>query len=229
MVIKKMKIRTYFVRQKTIWKTTWLGKLVIGLFLISLIYGSSGFLLDRATSFVSAKDTTSPADAIVIENWYYPSSTSMRTAFQLLSKGFGRSIFLTEYFFSNSNYITGAEIPSYYHEILELYFKSEGFDFGQVKRINVPAKDPVTWNTAKAVIETLTAQGYHSMILVSPWYHSRRSCDAYARIGSEKGMKVFCKPAEGALRRDNWWKSDTGLSTVFSEIIKRIYYLFNVN
>lgn len=226
--LKKMRIGSYFIRQKPAWKTTWLGKLAIGLFLILLMYGGRGFLLDWATSFVAAKDTTSPADAIVIENWSYPSRMSISTSFQLLSNGFGRSIFITEYSFSNSHSITGIESSPYYNEILDLYFKGEGFDFAKVKKIHVELKDPVTWNTAVTVIEILAAQGYHSMILVSPWYHSRRSCNAYTKIGKQKGVAVFCKPYEEDIMKDNWWKFHSGLSTVFDEIMKQIYYLFKI-
>jgi hypothetical protein len=94
--------------------------------------------------------------------------------------------------------------------------------------IPVLTRDPVTWNTAVAVIEAITAQGHHSMILVSPWHHSRRSCDAYTKAGKQKGVTVYCKPFEESLNKNNWWKSDAGLSTVFGEILKRIYYIVKI-
>jgi len=222
-----MEIRRYFLQQKTVMKTTWLGKLLIGLFLIFLVYGSHNFFLDYATSFISAKDTTSPAELIVIESWQYPSIASIKASLQLLSNGMGKTIFLTEYPFSKSNTLSDATSPPYYYDILSLLFKGEGHDFGKVKMIPVLTRDPVTWNTAVTVVDTISTQGYHSMILVSPWHHSRRSCDAYTKAGEQKGVKVFCKPVEEYPRKDSWWKSDIGLSTVFSEIVKRIYYLAN--
>ena len=223
-----MEIRRYFLQQKNVMKTTWLGKLLIGLLLILLVYGSSNFLLDQATLFISAKDTTSPAEAIIIENWQYPKESSIRTSLKLLSGGMGRTIFLTEYPFSKSNTLSDTISPPYYYDILSLIFKGEGYDFRKVRMIPVLARDPVTWNTALTVMETIAKEGYSSMILVSPWYHSRRSCDAYTKAGKQKGIAVFCKPVEGYPEKNNWWKSDIGLSTVFAEIVKRIYYLFRV-
>jgi len=223
-----MKIRRYFWQQKSVLRTTWLGKLLVGLFLFLLIYVSRGLWLDCATSFISAKDTASPAEVIVIENWHYPARTSIKISLSLLSDNMGKSIFLTEYPFSKSNTLSGATSPPYYYDILSLLFKGEGYDFGKVKMIPVLTRDPVTWNTALTVVGTIAAQGYRSMILVSPWHHSRRSCDAYTKAGEQKGVKVFCKPVEECPRKDDWWKSDIGLSTVFSEIIKRIYYIAKV-
>jgi hypothetical protein len=223
-----MEIRRYFLQKRTVLRTTWLGKLLIGFFLFLLVYVSRGLWLDYATSFISAKDTASPADAIVIENWNYPARINIKVSLQLLSDNMGKTIFVTEYPFSKSNTLSGAISPPYYYDILSLLFKGEGYDFGKVKMIPVLTRDPVTWNTALTVIETIAAQGCRSMILVSPWHHSRRSCDAYTKAGEQKGVKVFCKPVEGYPRKDDWWKSDIGLSTVFSEIIKRIYYMAKV-
>ncbi len=223
-----MEIRRYFLQKKTVLKTTWQGKLLIVLFLFLLMYGSHSFLLNYAVTFISAKNTVSPAEAIVIENWQYPARMSIKASLQLLSNNMGKTIFVTEYPFSKSNTLSGAKSPPYYYDILSLLFKGEGYDFGKVKMIPVLTKDPVTWNTALTVVETVAAQGYRSMILVSPWHHSRRSCDAYTKAGGQKGVKVFCKPVEGYPGKEDWWKSDTGLTTVFSEIIKRIYYMVKV-
>lgn len=205
-----------------------IGTLALGLFLVLLIYSSWSFWLNFASSFITAKDTSYPADAIVIESWSYPNRLSIKASFQLQSKGFGKSIFLTEYFPSGSSYQAYMETSKRYHEKINLDFKSEGIESGEVKRIHVEKKRPVTWNTALTVTEALSAQGYHSMILVSHWHHSRRSCDAYAKAGEQKGIKVFCKPVECDLSKDTWWKSSTGLSTVFGEIAERIYYLIFV-
>jgi hypothetical protein len=223
-----MEIRRYFVHRKTVLKTTLLGKLTIVLILFLLIYGCRNFLLDYAAFFISAKDAVSQADAIVVENWQYPSMASIRVSLQLLSEGMGKSIFITEYPFSNPNTLSDTMCQPYYHEMLSLFFKSQGYDFGKIKIIPVLTRDPVTWNTAVTVIEAIKAQGYSSMILVSPWHHSRRSFDAYTKAGRQKGVTIYCKSFEESLRKDNWWKSDAGLSTVFSEIIKRVYYMMNV-
>ncbi|MBA4417762.1 MAG: hypothetical protein C0392_07610 [Syntrophus sp. (in: bacteria)] len=145
------------------------------------------------------------------------------------TQGMGKALFFVEYVPSQSNSMTDLEFPRYYHEMLDLYFKSENVDPKQVERITMELKDPVTWNTAFAVMDALSRKGYRSMIIVSPWHHSRRSCDVYTIAGAQKGIEVSCKPVEGGLNRHNWWKSHVGMSVIFGEVVKRIYYIFRIS
>ncbi|MCX8023362.1 MAG: hypothetical protein N2745_11390 [Syntrophorhabdaceae bacterium] len=223
-----MKFIHYFFKKKTVWKTTWIGKFSILILMLILFFGMKGLWLNVITSFVTAEDTTKKAEAIVIEHWNRPSRSSINTAFRLLSEGIGKAVFVTEYSFTKGKPVNGIEIPRYYREILALYFKSEGFDIGQVTMIPVTVKDPVTWNTANDVTDFLKHQGITSMILLTPWYHSRRSCDVYLELGKGKGITVFCKPVEGEINRENWWRSHNGLDAVFSEVAKRLFYIVAV-
>jgi len=193
-----------------------------------MIFGGKTLWLNLVASFITAKDTTRPAEAIVIEHWNHPSKSSIQTAFNLISEGLGKVIFITEYSFTRGETIGGIEIPLYYSEILSLYFQSEGFDIKKVQRIPIKVRDPITWNTANDVIDFLKNNGYVSMILITPWYHSKRSCDVYSTIGKDKGISVFCKPIEGGIGRRDWWKSHNGLDAVFSEVAKRVFYLVAV-
>jgi hypothetical protein len=220
-----MRFYSWFIQQNPTWKATWLGILTVSFLLVLIAYLSRNLWLNSASSFITAKDTSCPADAIVIEGWGYPNEPSIRTSFQLLSSGFGKTIFLTEYFPTGSSHLTGTETSKDYQKMLDIYSRSEGVEPERVKRISVRKKRPVTWNTALTVTEAFAARGYNSMILVSHWHHSRRSCDAYAKAGEEKGIKVYCKPVECGLGKDNWWESLSGWSTVFGEIVERLYYL----
>jgi len=224
-----MKIHHYFIQRKTSWRLTWFSKLVVALFLLFLVFLSRNFWLNCATSFITARDTARQADAILIEGWKYPHGSIIRASLELQSQGIGKHLFFVEYLPFHTSSATDLEIPRNYHEMLNLYFKSDNIDPKMVKRIPVELKDPVTWNTAFAVMEALAAQGYRSMILVSPWHHSRRSCDVYTIAGKKKGIEVTCRPVEGGLRKDNWWKSHVGMSTVMGEVVKRIYYIFRIS
>jgi hypothetical protein len=222
-----MKFYSCLIMQKPSWMAVWPSILVIGLFLVFLAYLSRSFWLNSAASFIAAKDTTRPADAIVIESWGEPNELSVKIAFQLQSEGFGKSIFITEYVSSHSS-PTGVNTSKPDLENLNFYSQSKGVEPGKTQKIIVKYKRPVTWNTALAVTEALAARGYHSLVLISHWHHSRRSCDAYAKAGKQRGIEVFCKPVACGLEKDNWWKSQEGLSTVFREIAERIYYLLFV-
>jgi len=224
-----MKMLRYFFIRKTVWKTTWFGKLTLLLLLLICVFLTRNFWLRCATSFITAKDTTRQADAILIEAWKYPHRSLIRASLELQSQGLGRRIFFVEYRPSRAGSTADMEIPRYYHEMLDLYFNGEGVDPKAVERIPVELKDPVTWNTAFDVTDALAARGCRSIIILSPWHHSRRSCDVYTTAGKKKGIEVFCRPVESGIRKDNWWRSHVGMSTVLGEVIKRIYYMLRIS
>ena len=223
-----MKILSHFFQRKTVWKLTWFGRLSTVLLLSVLIFLGWRIWLNWSTSFITARDTACKSDVVLIEGWKYPHNSIIRASLELQAQGLAKYLVFVEYLPSHINSITDLEFPRYYHEMLDLYFKSEGIDPQHVKRIPVELKDPVTWNTALAVTDALAAQGYRSMILATPWYHSRRSCDAYTIAGKLKGINVTCKPVEGGLNKHNWWKSHVGMSMIFGEVVKRIYYIFRI-
>jgi hypothetical protein len=206
-----------------------MGALLLVFILIFVIFLSRHTLARVIPSFITAKDTARTADAILIEGWQYPHGSTLRTSVQLKEQGIGKDLFFVEYAPSAASSMTDLEFPRYYHEMLDLYFESENIDPKQIQRIAVELKDPVTWNTTFSVMEALSQKGYRSMILVSPWLHSRRSCDAYTIAGKRRGIEVFCKPVEGGLNRHNWWKSHVGMAAIFGEVIKRIYYIFRIS
>lgn len=224
-----MNIRHVFIKQKTTWRLTWLGRFVVLFVMLAIIFMSRNIWMNAILSFITARDTATYADAILIEGWKYPQQAVLKASIQLKKSGKGKTLFFVEYLPSDKMSITDLEIPPYYHEMLDLYFKGERVEPNQIERITVELKDPVTWNTAFAVMKTLSERGYGSLIVVSPWPHSRRSCDVYTIAGKKQGIEVTCKPVEGGLRKDNWWKSHMGMALVFGEVVKRIYYMLRIS
>ncbi len=224
-----MQLFHYFFQRKTSWGLTWPGRIAAILLFLLVIFLSRHMWTQGILSFITAQDTTRSADAIVIEGWKYPHGSILRASLQLKTRGIGKDLFFVEYLPSPANSMTDLEFPRYYHEMLDLYFKSEGVDPKEVQRIAMELKDPVTWNTAFAVMEALSQKNCRSMILVSPWYHSRRSCNVYTIAGKRKGIGVTCKPVEGGLNRHNWWKSHVGMTVIAAEVVKRIYYFFCIS
>ena len=224
-----MKIIQIFIRQKTVWRLTWFSRFIALFLLFFIIFLTRGIWKDAITSFIIAPDTTKKSDAILIEGWKYPQGAVLRAAIKLKEDGIGKTLFFVEYLSSSEASITDLEIPLLYHEMLNLYFKSESVDPGNIERIFVELKDPVTWNTAFTVMKALSDRGYRSLIIVSPWAHSRRSCDVYSIAGKKRNIEVTCRPVEGGIRKDNWWRSHMGMSMVLGEVVKRIYYIFRIS
>lgn len=219
-----------FFRRKTVWRLTWIGKFAIAILLLVLAFLGRHTIFNLAVSFITAKDTARHSDAILMEGWKYPHGSIIRAALKLQKDGMGKDLFFVEYPYSKAKTGTDLEFPRYYHEMLNLYFKGEGVEPDRVGRIAIELKDPVTWNTAFCVMDELAAKKYASMIIVTPWYHSRRSCDVYTVAGKRKGIEVTCKPVDsGGVSRENWWRSHMGMGVVFGEVIKRIYYIMRIS
>ncbi len=207
---------------------TWFGRLTAVVLLLILIFLGKNIWSEWMVSFITAKDTARPADALLIEDWKYPHASLIRAALNMQSQGLGKQLFFVEYLPSRDPR-ADLEIPPYYHEMLDLYFKGGGVDPKLIQRVPVELKEPVTWNTAFSVMDTLSSRGYRSMILLTPWHHSRRSCDVYTIAGKKKGIEVSCKPADGWVVKETWLRSHAGMSAVFGEVIKRIYYILRIS
>ena len=224
----KKNLIDFFIAEKTRRRLTLTGFCALLLIVLSVIFLTRRLWFDCTASLITAPDTSRRCDVIVFESWGYPFRYVMTAAFELQKNGSGKVIYFTEYLPNRQATMSDVEIPKYYAQMLELYFKGEGIDETNIRHIPVTPKDPVTWNTAVTVIDSIANHGYRTMLLVSPWYHSRRSYDVYAEAGKRRGVSVYCKPVEGGMTRANWWQTHSGMTQVFGELVKLIYYRFKM-
>jgi uncharacterized SAM-binding protein YcdF (DUF218 family) len=71
--------------------------------------------------------------------------------------------------------------------------------------IEVEHKSVTTFENAKFTIERLRAEGVHSVILVTSWYHSRRALKTFERYAPD--MKFYSRPSYYAWDRADWTKN----------------------
>jgi uncharacterized SAM-binding protein YcdF (DUF218 family) len=218
----------YFIVKKTRQQFTFLGCCVVLLIILPSIFLTRYVWFGCAASLITARDTSRRCDVIVFESWGYPQRYVMNAAFGLQKNGLGKNMYFTEYVPNEQATMSDVEIPKFYRQMLELYFESEGIDDTKIYHVPVTPKDPVTWNTAVTVIDSIANHGYRTMLLVSPWYHSQRSFEVYVKAGRRRGVEVYCKPAEGGMTRSNWWQTHAGMTLVFGEVVKLIYYQFRM-
>ena len=163
-------------------------------------------------------------DAAVIECWTKPQSTMIKIADSLYLQKIIKDIYITHFKYEPGKFYAGGEVPKYIDRIINIYISEYSEDTSLYKKLPVKPIDPVTFNLAKEVFKNLKSKGYKRIILISESYHSYRSKLAFEKAFQNSGIEISTIPAEMGITKDNWWKSDTGLSTTFSEIIKLIYY-----
>jgi hypothetical protein len=202
------------------------GRFFSLILIISLIYLLTGnWLLKSFHSILIADDKIQGQyDAAVIECWTKPQSTMIKIADSLYHKKIIKEIYITHFKYEPGNFYPGGEVPKYIDKIINLYIYEFSDDTSRYKKLPIQPKDPVTFNLAKQVFENLKDKKYRKIILISESYHSYRSKLAFEKVFQNSGTEISTIPAEMGITKENWWESDTGLSTTFSEFIKLIYY-----
>jgi uncharacterized SAM-binding protein YcdF (DUF218 family) len=105
-----------------------------------------------------------------------------------------------------------------------------------LRRAGVPAEaieiipDPVTgtYEEAKLLRQYSEAKGYHSLLIVTSAYHTRRALWTLKRVFASSGIAVGLDPVPPgfqAPRPATWWLHLSGWRLVPGEYVKMIYYL----
>jgi uncharacterized SAM-binding protein YcdF (DUF218 family) len=71
--------------------------------------------------------------------------------------------------------------------------------------IQVENRSATTWENAEFTSPLLRAEKIHSAILVTSWYHARRTAKTFAAVMPE--VKFYSRPAYFGFAREDWKKS----------------------
>lgn len=82
-----------------------------------------------------------------------------------------------------------------------------------------------TWEDAQKIAATAHARGTRSILVVTDWYHGRRSLCAIYHHLQDDTVQVYYQPVETpGFGPDNWWVSTGGSKIVTTELYKTIFY-----
>lgn len=83
-----------------------------------------------------------------------------------------------------------------------------------------------THDEVVALAEYLSTKPEASVILVTEFFHARRSQWTAARVlGTDRRITVFSAPGDG-FDTDSWWRDPRGVTAVLSEYSRTAFYLF---
>lgn len=201
-------------------------KFLFLLFLLVLIYLIAGkFVLKSIYDLIESDDKIiGEYDAVVIENWLTPQTTMIKIADSLYRSKIIRNIYITHFKPNSNKLFTGGEVPKFIHEVINLYVLEFTNDTSLYKKIPIEPEDPITLNLANQVAEHIKSKNYRKIIVLSESNHSQRTKLAFLKAFEKSGIEVISVPVEMGINKENWWRSDVGLSSTFSETIKLIYY-----
>lgn len=202
------------------------SRFLIFLAVLILIYFTFGSIIFKSIYDLLDSDDklNGKYDAAILECWLKPQSTMIKIADSLYRAGIVKDIYIT-HFKSNSNkFYSGGEVPKFINEIINLYVLEFTKDTSLFKKLPIVPSDPITLNLAFQTAEFVKSKNYKRILIISESYHSQRSRLAFRKAFENTGIEVTTIPSELGITKSNWWKSDSGLSTIFSETVKLIYY-----
>jgi hypothetical protein len=84
--------------------------------------------------------------------------------------------------------------------------------------------EPISLNAARDVLRFVQREGIRSVIVVAPYFRSRRSSLIYGATLGRAGIRVTCDPVRGLQADDSWVQSLHGIQNVLEQWLKLQYY-----
>lgn len=165
-------------------------------------------LLPLIGAFLIVQDRLEPADAIVVMAGERPRVVYAR---RLIADGYAEWIILTT--------------PAMRREAIAL-----GLPPKRLMSVDKPELVSSTYDEVLAVRRVVQDHRWHSLIVVTSPYHTRRSHVIYEDIFRDTEVRVQIQPvANHWYQPDSWWKKPTGRENTLDEYIKLSLYLFGLH
>jgi hypothetical protein len=84
--------------------------------------------------------------------------------------------------------------------------------------------EPISLNAARDVLRFIEREHIRSVIVVSPFFRSRRSALVYGATLGRAGITVMCEPVQETHGVDTWTRSWHGVEDVVEQWVKLQYY-----
>lgn len=206
-------------KEKTILRWPW----KVGLFFIFILifWAFHKPLLTALGRYLEMPSSERVSDVAIIEGGHTVSSLKVQAAIQLLKTGQTQHLLLT---LNTQNGWVDAFGLVNYTEMVKTEMKKLNIPDSVFSIHNIQARDPFTYNTAKALVPILKKEGYSSITIVHDNFHNRRSYLTYKKVLAKHKIIVYARTITIYVNSNNWYKSGNGLRRVFGEYIKLAFY-----
>ena len=179
-------------------------------------------ILTAYAEFFEVDNAKKGADAIICLSGQ--KQTRIPKTIELWNQGYAPKIFLTHQKKINRKYS--------HLEISNLGFAKE---VSKLLKLDVPwgiipSKDGGATSTFDEAFDALSfakENNWKRIIIVTDNYHTRRALHAFEKVFQGSGITIQVSGAENDIfSSENWWRSDRGILSYFSETIKFPIYFF---
>ncbi len=184
--------------------------------IFSSIVLAAAILLCLAGKFLVYSDSPEPVDLIAVLSGN--DDSRVHEAASLYRQGIAYNILL-----SRTNQTFGEyDIP--YTELQKEMLREDGIPEGGIYISDITAKN--TGQEASGIISRMYDLGFHSVIVVTDAWHTRRVKTIFTDSFSNTGFTVLIHPVPGSgYNKYLWWLSAEGWQHIVSEYVRIIGYL----
>lgn len=95
---------------------------------------------------------------------------------------------------------------------------------GDMQIVPIRETEPISLNVAHQILRVLQREDIRSVVVVSPYFRSRRSALVYRATLGPAGIAVGCDHVQGTVGVDTWTDSLHGIQAVVEQWVKLQYY-----
>lgn len=186
----------------------------------SLIFAKP--ILISMARFLDVPDSQTTCDVMVIEGGPSLAEYMVLEAIKVYEQGLTKHLLFVLHSYDLKPTIFA--VPQY-EQLVAAQLDSLGIPAKDFTILLVETVDPYTYNTAKALADSLG--DISSILIFSDSFHMRRSYLTFKKIFSEKNIDVYAYSMPIYLNATNWWRFANGWRRVVDEYIKLSFYWFN--
>jgi hypothetical protein len=95
---------------------------------------------------------------------------------------------------------------------------------GDIEILPIREVEPISLNAAEDVMRFVRREGIASLIIVAPYFRSRRSALVYGATLGRAGISLSCEHVKGTIDAHTWTSTLHGIQSVTEQWIKLQYY-----
>jgi uncharacterized SAM-binding protein YcdF (DUF218 family) len=197
----------------------WLRRLAIVAIVVSGLYAFRAQLLPLPARFLDVSVTPEVVDYALVLNG--DAQTRPFVAAALFRCGLARKVLVTEAILT-----PGEEdgVVSLEHEVVKRVLQARGVPEEAV--VFLPGQIASTFDEAHALADFLDGNPGSSVAVVTNPFHTRRARWVFRRVLGDRASRLCFvgAPRDGVSDAD-WWRTENGMATYFSEYVKFGYYM----
>jgi hypothetical protein len=201
-------------------KTTWKFRLGLVAVLLLSAWLTRGWWTTVVARSLVCEANAAPSDAILVEN-FDPSYLVFERAARLRQAGVAKRVLVPV---PTDSEASGPDpVAAGIAELLARLAR-----VGTIELLPVREIEPISLTAALDLQRFVEREDIRSLLVLSPYFRSRRSSLVYEQTLGRSGVSIHCDPVEGTRGISTWTRSWHGIEDVTEQWLKLQYYRFYV-